>query len=104
MSEEEVESKLLKGIEHLACIAVVNSPRRVTINGDEKTIDEIQQIFSVSYPNVFKERVRIENAFHPYQMNRFDIEKEMLSSLKDIRGLPIQDQKQNSIQVLLMIK
>ncbi|CAF4204687.1 unnamed protein product, partial [Adineta steineri] len=43
-------------------------------------------------------RVRIENAFHSYQMNRFDIEKEMLSSLKDIRGLPIQDQKQNFIQ------
>ncbi|CAF1544021.1 unnamed protein product, partial [Adineta steineri] len=30
-------------IEHLACIAVVNSPRSVTISGDEKTIDEIQQ-------------------------------------------------------------
>ncbi|CAF1493573.1 unnamed protein product [Adineta steineri] len=94
MSEEEVENKLLKGIEHLACIAVVNSPRSVSISGDEKTIDEIQQILSISYPNVFKACVRIENAFHSYQMNRFDIEKEMLSSLKDIRGLPIQDQKQ----------
>ncbi|CAF4069396.1 unnamed protein product [Adineta steineri] len=97
MSEEEVQNKLLKGIEHLACIAVVNSPRSVTISGDEKTIDEIQQILSISYPNVFKARLRIENAFHSYQMNRFDIEKEMLSSLKDIRGLPIQDQKQNFI-------
>ncbi|CAF1453353.1 unnamed protein product, partial [Adineta steineri] len=94
MSEEEVQNKLLKGIEHLACIAVVNSPRSVTISGDEKTIDEIQQILTISYPNVFKARLRIENAFHSYQMNRFDIEKEMLSSLKDIRGLPIQDQKQ----------
>ncbi|CAF1161439.1 unnamed protein product [Adineta steineri] len=27
MSEEEVENKLSKDIEHLACIAVVNSPR-----------------------------------------------------------------------------
>ncbi|CAF1393299.1 unnamed protein product [Adineta steineri] len=71
-------------IEHLACIAVVNSPRSVTISGDEKTIDEIQQILSISYPDVFKARLRIENAFHSYQMNRFDIEKEMLSSLKDI--------------------
>ncbi|CAF3862577.1 unnamed protein product [Adineta steineri] len=42
MSEEEVENKLLKGIEHLACVAVVNSLRLVTISGDEKTIDEIQ--------------------------------------------------------------
>ncbi|CAF4061236.1 unnamed protein product [Adineta steineri] len=72
MSEEEVENKILKDIEHLACIAVVNSPRRVTISAC----------------------VRIENAFHSYQMNRFDIEKEMLSSLKDIRRLPVQDQKQ----------
>ncbi|CAF1059333.1 unnamed protein product [Adineta steineri] len=94
MSEEEVQNKLLKGIEHLACIAVVNSPRSVTISGDEKTIDEIQQILTISYPNVFKARLRIENAFHSYQMNRFDIEKELLSSLKDIRGFPIQDQKQ----------
>ncbi|CAF1259436.1 unnamed protein product [Adineta steineri] len=82
------------GIEHLACIAVVNSPRSVTISGDEKTIDEIQHILSISYPNVFTARLRIENAFHSYQMNRFDIEKEMLSSLKHIRGFPIQDQKQ----------
>ncbi|CAF1222972.1 unnamed protein product [Adineta steineri] len=58
MSEEEVENKLLKGIEHLVCIAVVNSPRSVTISGDEKTIDEIQQILSISYPNVFKARIR----------------------------------------------
>ena len=27
MSEDEVKSKLLKGIEHLVCVAVVNSPR-----------------------------------------------------------------------------
>ncbi|CAF3725771.1 unnamed protein product [Adineta steineri] len=81
-------------IEHLVCIAVVNSPRSVIINGDEKAIDEIQQVLSISYLDVFKARLRIENAFHSYQMNRFDIEKEMLSSLKDIRGLPIHDQKQ----------
>ncbi|CAF1570348.1 unnamed protein product, partial [Adineta steineri] len=81
-------------IEHLACIVVVNSTRRVTISGDEKTIDEIQQILTISYPNVFKARLRIENACHSYQMNRFDTEKEMISSLKDIRRLPVQDQKQ----------
>ncbi|CAF0975016.1 unnamed protein product [Adineta steineri] len=58
MRDEEVENKLLKGIEHLASIAVVNSPRRVTISGDEKTIDEIQQILSISYPNIFKAYIR----------------------------------------------
>ncbi|CAF1275762.1 unnamed protein product [Adineta steineri] len=63
------------GIEDLACIAVVNSPHSVTISDDEKTIDEIQQILLISYPI-------------------FDIEKDMLLSLKDIRGYPIKDQKQ----------
>ncbi|CAF1443116.1 unnamed protein product [Adineta steineri] len=95
MSEEEVENKLLIDIEHVACIAVVNSPRLVTISGDEKTIDEIQQILSTSYPNIFKACVRIENAFHSYQMNRFDIEKDMLLSLKNTRGYSIKDQKEN---------
>ncbi|CAF1168977.1 unnamed protein product [Adineta steineri] len=51
-------------IEHLACMTVGYSLRLVTISGDEKTIDEIQQILSISYPNVFKARLRIENAFH----------------------------------------
>ncbi|CAF0965574.1 unnamed protein product [Adineta steineri] len=53
MSEEEVENRLLKDIEYLACIAVVNSPRSVTISGDE-----IQQILSITYPNVFKAYIR----------------------------------------------
>ncbi|CAF1255723.1 unnamed protein product [Adineta steineri] len=94
MSEEEVKEKLLRGIEHLACIAVVNSPRSVTLSGDEKIIDELQQTLSTFHPNVFKARLRIENAFHSYQMDRFDIEKEMLSSLKDIQGLPLKDSQQ----------
>ena len=59
MSEEEVKEKLLKGIEHLVCIAVVNSPRSVTLSGDEKIIDELQQTLSTFYPNVFKARLRI---------------------------------------------
>ncbi|CAF1241624.1 unnamed protein product [Adineta steineri] len=94
MSEEEVQNKILKGIEHFVCIAVVNSSRSVTLSGDEKIIDELQQTLSTFHPNIFKARLRIENAFHSYQMNRFDIEKEMLSSLKDIQEFPIQDQKQ----------
>ncbi|CAF3962464.1 unnamed protein product [Adineta steineri] len=65
MSEEEVENKILKGIEHLVCIAVVNSPHRVTISGDEKTIDEIQQVLSISYPNVFKACVHQKQIFNP---------------------------------------
>ncbi|CAF0776234.1 unnamed protein product [Adineta steineri] len=94
MSEEEVKERLLKDIEHLVSVAVVNSPRSVTLSGDEKTIDELQQILSKFHPNVFKARLRIENAFHSYQMDRFDIEKELLSSLSDIQGLPLKDPQQ----------
>ncbi|CAF1391541.1 unnamed protein product [Adineta steineri] len=94
MSEEEVQNELLKDIEHLVCIATVNSPRSVALSGDEKTIDELQQRLSTFHPNVFKARLRIENAFHSYQMDRFDIEKELLSSLSDIRGLPLKDPRQ----------
>ncbi|CAF4109266.1 unnamed protein product [Adineta steineri] len=34
MSEEEVENKLLKGIEHLGCITIVNSLRSVRISAN----------------------------------------------------------------------
>ncbi|CAF0884895.1 unnamed protein product [Adineta steineri] len=78
MSEGEVQNKLLKGIEHLASTAVVNNPHSVTISGDEKIIDELQQTLSTFHPNIFKARLRIENAFYSYQMNRFDIEKDVI--------------------------
>ncbi|CAF4471670.1 unnamed protein product, partial [Adineta steineri] len=51
-------------------------------------------MLSTFHPNVFKARLRIENAFHSYQMDRFDVEKELLSSLSDIRGLPLKDPQQ----------
>lgn len=94
MSEEEVQNKLLKGIEHLVCIAAVNSPQSVTVNGDEKTIDELYQILSTFHPNVSKSFLRIENAFQSCQIDRFDIEKEILFSLRDIPGLRLQDSQQ----------
>lgn len=94
MSEEEVQNKLCKGIEHLVCIAAVNSPHSVTLNGDEKTIDELYQILSTFYPNVSKYLLRIENVFQSCQMDRSDIENEMLSSLRDIPGLRLQDSEQ----------
>ncbi|CAF1090251.1 unnamed protein product [Adineta steineri] len=59
MSEEEVENKLLKVIEHLACITIVNSPRLVTISGDE-----IQQILPIAYPNVFEACVYQKQIFN----------------------------------------
>ncbi|CAF3595837.1 unnamed protein product [Rotaria sordida] len=94
MNEQEVRDSLLKGIEHLVCIAGVNSPRSVTLSGDEKTIDEIEGILTTLYPTVFKARLRIENAFHSHQMDRFGIREEILSTLEDIRGLPLENKQE----------
>ena len=94
MSEEQVKSEFLKGIEHLVCVAVVNSPQSVTLSGEETTIDELQRILSTLRPDVFKARLRIQNAFHSHQMDRFDIRKDMFSSLDNIRGLPLEDPKE----------
>ncbi len=91
MSEQEAHDLLLKGIEHLACVAVVNSPRSITLSGEETIIDEIETILSTFYPKIFKARLRIQNAFHSYQMDRFNIREDMLSTLKHIPGLPLED-------------
>ncbi|CAF1068403.1 unnamed protein product [Adineta ricciae] len=94
MSEQTARSELLKGIEHQVCVAVVNSSRSVTLSGDETIISQVQEILSTLHPNVFKALLRIENAFHSHQMDRFNIEEEMLSLLGDIRGLPLRDAQQ----------
>ncbi|UJR34435.1 hypothetical protein I4U23_021842 [Adineta vaga] len=94
MSEQEAREHLLNGVEHLVCVAVINSPRSITLSGEAQNINEIQQILTTFHPNVFKAQLRIENAFHSHQMDRFDIEQEMLSMLADIRGLPLENRKQ----------
>ncbi|CAF1363695.1 unnamed protein product [Adineta steineri] len=105
MSEEEVENKLLKDIEHLACITIVNSPRSVTISGDEKTIDEIQQILSISYPNVFKACVRIENAFHHEAANIFlEISPHPVLAKSIRECYELTNQQQSSPLILLTLK
>ncbi|CAF3482496.1 unnamed protein product [Rotaria sp. Silwood1] len=91
MSEQEVRDSLIKGIEHLVSVAGVNSPRSVTLSGDEKVIDELESILTTLHPTVFKARLRIENAFHSHQMDRFGVREEMLSTLADIRGLPLEN-------------
>ncbi|CAF3339351.1 unnamed protein product, partial [Rotaria sp. Silwood2] len=91
MNEQEVRDLLLKGIEHLVCVAAVNSPRSLTLSGDEKIIDELEGILETLHPTVFKARLRIENAFHSHQMDRFGIKEELLSTLGYIRGFPLEN-------------
>ncbi|CAF4651301.1 unnamed protein product [Rotaria sp. Silwood1] len=91
MNEQEVRDSLLKGIERLISVAGVNSPRSVTLSGNEKIIDELEGILTTLHSTVFKARLRIENAFHSHQMDRFGIREEILSILDDIRGLPLKN-------------
>ncbi|CAF1193826.1 unnamed protein product [Adineta steineri] len=93
MGEEETENKLLKGIEHLACIAVVNSSRSVTRSSDEK-----QQILSISYPNVLEAcvdeaaNVFLEISLHPV----------LAKSIRECYELT--NQQQSSPLILLTLK
>jgi acyl transferase domain-containing protein len=91
MSEQEARDLLLQGIEHLVCVAVVNSPHSVTLSGEETIIEELETTLTTYHPKIFKARLRIQNAYHSHQMERFDIKKEMFASLRHIRGLPLHD-------------
>ncbi|CAF1142315.1 unnamed protein product [Adineta steineri] len=115
MSEEEVENKILKGIEHLVCIAVVNSPHRVTISGDEKTIDEIQQVLSISYPNVFKACSNVRQTVRFYDAIAAIIKDEAANVIRESSPHPVlatsireccklTNQQQSSPLILLTLK
>ncbi|CAF0775016.1 unnamed protein product [Adineta steineri] len=55
MSEENVENKLLKDIEHLACITIVNSPRLSNVRQTVRLYDTITLIIKDEAANVFLE-------------------------------------------------
>ncbi|CAF1656708.1 unnamed protein product [Adineta steineri] len=76
-------------IEHLACIVVVNSPRSVTISGDEKTIDEKQQILSISYPNIFKAYSNVRQTVRFYDTITLIIKDEAANIFLEISPHPV---------------
>ncbi|CAF0818008.1 unnamed protein product [Didymodactylos carnosus] len=89
LSETEAR-QLLDGIEDRVAVAAINSQQSVTLSGDSDAIEEIHSVLTTLKPNVFKKWLQIENAFHSQQMERFDIQKDLLASLANIKGCPIQ--------------
>ncbi|CAF4205444.1 unnamed protein product [Rotaria sp. Silwood2] len=85
LSEDEA-NKILIGHEDKVQIAAINSPKSVTLSGDGIVLEKIYNDLSMTKPNVFKSWLRIQNAFHSKQMERFNIYEELLNSLTDING------------------
>ncbi|UJR34949.1 hypothetical protein I4U23_027727 [Adineta vaga] len=67
-------------------IAAINSPKSVTLGGDENALKTIYDHLSATQPTVFKTWLKIQNAFHTKQMERFNIREELLQSLSHIKG------------------
>ncbi|CAF1283976.1 unnamed protein product [Didymodactylos carnosus] len=90
ISESEAK-RLISGIEDRVAIAAINSPKSVTLSGDEATLEEIYNIINITKPNIFKAWLKVENAFHSKQMERFNIHEELILSIKDVKGDLIKD-------------
>ncbi|CAF1134744.1 unnamed protein product [Rotaria sordida] len=78
--------ELLNGVEDQVQIAAINSPGSVTLSGDGEIIENIVNHLSTNRPKVFKAWLKIQNAFHSKQMERFNIREELLDSLSNIQG------------------
>lgn len=85
LSETEAK-ELISSVEDRVQIAAINSPNSVTLSGDKTVLEKIFDDLSKNRPKVFKSWLRIENAFHSYQMERFNIREELIQSLNDLQG------------------
>ncbi|CAF1196895.1 unnamed protein product [Adineta steineri] len=85
LSENEAK-ELIKDVEDRVQIAAINSPKSVTLSGDEDVLEQIVNNLSETRPNVYKTWLRVQNAFHSKQMERFNIREELMESLANIKG------------------
>jgi acyl transferase domain-containing protein len=65
-------------------IAAVNSPRSVTLSGEDCVLGEIDT--ALSDAGLFSRRLRVEVAYHSHMMEQ--LETELLDSLRDIQPRP----------------
>jgi len=87
VSLSEIEANdLIDGLEDRVNIAAVNSNRSVTLSGDANTLQDVYDVINVLYPKVFRSWIRVENAFHSYQMTRYNIEGDVRQALSKIQG------------------
>ncbi|CAF3372207.1 unnamed protein product, partial [Rotaria sp. Silwood2] len=85
INEQEAE-ELINDVKDQVCIAAINSPQSITLSGDAKIMEELYEILTVLRPKTFKSWLRVENAFHSQQMERFNIQQDLLDSLQNIYG------------------
>ncbi|CAF1058651.1 unnamed protein product [Didymodactylos carnosus] len=78
--------KLIAGVKDRVAIAAVNSSQSVTLSGDGAVLEEIYDLITTLKPNLFKRWLRVENAFHSQQMEKYDIQKDLITYLADING------------------
>ncbi|CAF4135581.1 unnamed protein product, partial [Rotaria sp. Silwood1] len=91
---------LLNGVENHVSIAAINSPESVTLSGDNRVLEELYNILSIQKSNVFKTWLRIENAFHSQQMERFHIREDLMNYLTDIKGYNVEQSELFDINYL----
>ncbi|CAF1246238.1 unnamed protein product [Adineta steineri] len=85
LSEDET-NKLLINCQDRIQIAAISSPKSVTLSGDKDALENLYNNLSITQPNVYKTWLKIENAFHSKQMERFHIYEELIESLLHIKG------------------
>ena len=76
----------LEGIEDRVSIAAISSPTSLTLSGDATSLQELYEVLIELKPKIMKTWLRIENAFHCPQMEKFNIREDLLECLKDVRG------------------
>lgn len=67
-------------------VAAVNSPGSVTISGDVDAIDAFVERFQVEYPGKFIRKLRVDTAWHSYQLD--EAEKWFFDTMKPLDWQP----------------
>ncbi|KAF8850740.1 hypothetical protein BDZ45DRAFT_184816 [Acephala macrosclerotiorum] len=74
-------------------MACFNSPKNITISGDEKKVDRLQELLKDD--GIFARKLKVQNAYHSSHMRT--VAGEYLELLGDLGGAPI-DQEQNGFR------
>ncbi|PGH26935.1 hypothetical protein AJ80_01317 [Polytolypa hystricis UAMH7299] len=81
LSSDEAQAYINTVTSGMIVVACINSPSSVTISGDEKGIDELQEKLKVD--SVFCRKLKIENAYHSHHMEL--VAEKYLQKIKEIR-------------------
>ncbi len=84
---EEEAKMLIEPFKDDVQIAAINNPKSVTLSGDGDVLQLIYDELCRHQSKVFKSWLKINNAFHSRQMERFNIREELLQSLINIKGI-----------------